>query len=117
MDAYLQLSGIYSRLNKYKLALDFDSTSNALANKIGYKKGMALSLGLMGRNLSQLGNLKLSEIKTLQALQLLIDAGLEEEMADIHNRLGVVYRKLSDIKKSLYHFDEGIEIELPGVVG
>ena len=108
VDAYLQLSGIYSRLNKYKLSLDFDSTSYALANKIGYKKGMALSLGLMGRNLSQLGNLKLSEEKTLEALQLLKEAGLEEDMADIHNRLGVIYRRLSETKKSLYHFDEGI---------
>ena len=108
VDAYLQLSIIYTRLNKYKLALDFDSTSYALANKISYKKGMALSLGLMGRNLSQLGNLKLSEAKTLQALQLLKEEGLEEEMADIHNRLGVIYRRLSETKKSLYHFDEGI---------
>ena len=108
VDAYLQLSGIYSRLNKYKLALDFDSTSNALANKIDYKKGMALSLGQMGRNLSQLGNLKLSKEKTTQALQLLNEAGLEEEMPDIYNRLGVIYRRLSDVKQSLYYFDEGI---------
>ncbi len=108
VDAYLQLSGIYSRLNKYKLALDFDSISNGLANKIDYKKGIALSLGLMGRNLSQLGNLKSSKEKTTQALQVLKDAGLEEEMPDVYNRLGVIYRRLSDVKQSLYHFDEGI---------
>jgi len=110
VDAYLQLSGIYSRQNKYKLALDFDSASYILANKIAYKKGVALSLGLMGRNHQQLGNLKLSEQKSQQSLQLLKEAGLESEMAETHNRLGVIYRRLSDIKKSLYNFEQGIAL-------
>jgi two-component sensor histidine kinase len=108
VDAYLLLSGLYSRQNKFKLALDFDSVSYAMATKIGYVKGEALSLGLMGRNHQQLGNLALSEQKSRQALQLLQKAGLESEMAETYSRLGVIYRRLSDFKKSLYHFDEGI---------
>jgi two-component system, sensor histidine kinase PdtaS len=108
VDAYLQLSGIYSRQNKYTLALDFDSVAFMIAKRIGYKKGNALSLSLMGRNYQQLGNFKLSEQKSLQALQLLQEAGLESDMAETYNRLGIVYRRLSDIKKSLYYFDEGI---------
>ncbi|MGF2412083.1 tetratricopeptide repeat-containing sensor histidine kinase [Ferruginibacter sp.] len=110
VDGYLQLSGIYSRQNKYKLALDFDSVAYNLANTTNYKKGKALALGLMGRNHQQLGNLKLAEEKNLQSLQLLKEAGLENEMAETHNRLGVIYRRLSDIKKSLYHFEEGITL-------
>ncbi len=110
VDAYLQLSGIYSRQNKYKLALDFDSTSYLLSIKINYTKGQALSLGLMGRNHQSLGNLKLAEDNCLKALQLLKSTGLESEMAETHNRLGVVYRRLSDINKSLQHYDLGIAI-------
>jgi two-component system, sensor histidine kinase PdtaS len=108
VDAYLQLSGIYSRQNKYTLALDFDSAAFVIASKIDYKKGKALSLSLMGRNHQQLGNFKISEQKSLQALQLLQEAGLQSDMAETYNRLGIVYRRLSDIKKSLYYFDEGI---------
>lgn len=38
-DAYLQLSGLYSRQNKYKLALDIDSVTYLLAKKLIIKKG------------------------------------------------------------------------------
>ena len=109
-DAYLQVSGIYSRQNKYKLALDFDSMSYSIASRKGYKKGMALSLSSMGRTNQQLGNLKRSEENCLLALKLLNEEGLESETADTHNRLGVVYRRLADFKKSLYHYDEGIAV-------
>ncbi|HEX2630664.1 MAG TPA: hypothetical protein VHM26_16725, partial [Chitinophagaceae bacterium] len=91
VDAYQQLSGLYSRQNKYKMAIEFDSVSYQLADKIDYKKGKALSLGLMGRNQQQLGNLEAARDNCLRALQLLKEAQLEAETADIHSRLGVIY--------------------------
>jgi two-component system, sensor histidine kinase PdtaS len=110
VDAYQQLSGLYSRQNKYKMAIEFDSISYQIADKIDYKKGRALSLGLMGRNQQQLGNLEAARDNCLRALQLLKEAQLEPETADIHSRLGVIYRRLSDIGKSLQHYDEGITV-------
>lgn len=110
VDAWLQLSVIYSRQNKYGLALAFDSTALSLSGQLSYKKGMALSLSQMGRNQQQLGNLKAAEENCLHALQLLREAGMESETADVHSRLGVIYRRLSEIKKSLYHYDEGIAV-------
>lgn len=110
VDAYLQLSGLYSRQSKYKLALELDSTAFALATGLPYPKGVALSLSLMGRNHQQLGNLKLAEETCVHSLELLQEAGLESETADVHSRLGVIYRRLSDIKKSLHHYDEGITV-------
>lgn len=110
VDAYLQLSGLYSRQNKYKMAIEFDSISYQLADKINYKKGRALSLGQMGRNQQQLGNLEAARDNCLRALQLLKEAQLEPETADIHSRLGVIYRRLSDISRSLQHYDAGIEV-------
>ena len=110
VDAYLQVSGIYSRQNKYRLALDFDSTAFSIASKIGYKRGTALAIRGLGRNHLSLGNLETAKGFTLQALKQLMDENLEREAGDLHNQLGIIYRRLSDMKKSLYHFDEGIAI-------
>jgi two-component system, sensor histidine kinase PdtaS len=110
VDAYLQVSGIYSRQNKYKLALDFDSAANQIAVQQNYTRGIALSLSNMGRNLQQLGDLQKAEQNCLKALSIMKEAGMESETADLHSRLGVIYRRLSDISRSLQHYDEGIAV-------
>ena len=110
VDAYLQLSGLYSRQNKYKLALDVDSLTYLLGNKIGYKKGVALALGNMGRNQQQVGDMQKAKKSLLESRQMMMDAGMERETAEILNRLGVLYRKFSDFKTSLKNFDQGLEV-------
>ncbi|MET0393029.1 MAG: tetratricopeptide repeat protein [Chitinophagaceae bacterium] len=110
VDAYLQVSVLYSRQSKYRLALEIDSTARELAGRLSYTRGMAMALSQMGRNQQQLGDLKAAEENCLHALQLFREAGLESETADVHSRLGVIYRRLSEIKKSLYHYDEGIAV-------
>ncbi len=109
-DAYLQLSGLYSRQNKYKLALDIDSVTYLLAKKIDYKKGIALALSNMGRNQQQAGDMQKAKTALLQSRQLMNTIGMERETAEILNRLGILYRKLSDFKTSLKNFDEALEI-------
>jgi len=109
-DAYLQMSGLYSRLNKYRLALDFDSVAYSLASNIGYKRGIATAYSNMGRNIQQLGDfVKAKELLT-KSLVLMEEAGLQKEMSEVYNRLGVINRKLSNFKLSLKMFDEGIAI-------
>lgn len=108
VDAYVQVAGIYSRQAKYKLALDFDSTAYGIAKKAGYKKGMALSVRGMGRNSLALGKLERARDYMLQSLQMLLELNELRDASDLHNQLGIVYRRLSDIKRSLHHFDEGI---------
>ncbi|GAB2839807.1 tetratricopeptide repeat protein [Ferruginibacter profundus] len=110
VDAYLQLSGLYSRQNKYKLALDIDSVTYVLGKKIGYKKGIALALGNMGRNQQQAGDMQKAKTALIESRQMMMEAGMERETAEILNRLGTLYRKLSDFKTSLKNFDEGLEI-------
>jgi len=108
VDAYLQLSGLYSRQNKYLLALSIDSTSFALAEKINYNQGIALACSNMGRNLQQVGRFEEARTLLTRSLQLLKDGGLERETAEVYNRLGVINRRLSDFKASLQHYDDGI---------
>ena len=110
VDTYLQLSGLYSRQNKYKLALDIDSITYLLGKKIGYKKGVALALGNMGRNQQQTGDMQKAKSALIESRQMMVEAGMERETAEIFNRLGTLYRKLSDFKASLKNFDEGLEI-------
>lgn len=110
VDTYLQLSGLYSRQNKYKLALDIDSVTYLLAKKNGYKKGLALALGNMGRNQQQAGDMQKAKSALIESRQMMMEAGMERETAEILNRLGILYRKLSDFKASLKKFDEGLEV-------
>ena len=109
-DAYLQLSGLYSRQNKYKLALDIDSVTYVLSKKIGYKKGIALSLSNMGRNQQQAGDMQKAKQSLIESRQLMMEIGMEKETSEILNRLGILFRKFSDFKASLKYFDEGLEV-------
>lgn len=110
VDAYLQLSGLYSRQNKYKLALDIDSITYLLGTKISYKKGVALALSNMGRNQQQAGDMQKAITALLESRQMMIVAGMERETAEILNRLGSLYGRLSDFKSAFKNFDEGLEI-------
>lgn len=110
VDAYLQLSGLYSRQSKFLLALSVDSTAFRLAGKIDYPQGLAISCSNMGRNLQQTGRFEEAKDLLTRSLQLLRTAGLERETAEVNNRLGVIYRRISDFKASLSHFDEGIAV-------
>lgn len=110
VDAYLQLSGLYSRQNKYLLALSIDSTSFALAEKISYKQGIAIACSNMGRNLQQTGRFEEARTLLTRSLQLLKEGGLERETSEVYNRLGIINRRLSDFKTSLLHYDEGIAV-------
>jgi two-component sensor histidine kinase/tetratricopeptide (TPR) repeat protein len=110
VDAYLQLSGLYSRQNKYLLALSVDSTSFALAEKINYKQGIALACSNMGRNLQQMGRFEEARTLFTRSLQLLKDGGMEKETSEVLNRLGIINRRLSDFKASLQDFDAGIAV-------
>lgn len=110
IDAYLQLSGLYSRESKYQLALDLDNITYNLAKKISYKKGMAIALSNVGRNEQQVGNMKKAKQALLASNELYKEAGLERETAEIKNRLGVLYRKIGEYKNSLKSFDEGLDI-------
>ncbi len=110
IDAYLQLSGLYSRESKYQLALDLDNITYNLAKKISYKKGMAIALSNVGRNEQQVGNMKKAKQALLASNELYKEAGLERETAEIKNRLGVLYRKIGEYKNSLKSFDEGLDV-------
>lgn len=110
VDAYLQFSGLYSRQAKYKLALDIDSLAFNLSKNQQYPKGMATALSNMGRNLLQLGDIKLAKNALLESEKLFQQAGLERENAEIKNRLGVLYRRLGDFKLSIRYFDEALVI-------
>ncbi len=110
VDAYLQFSGLFSREAKYKLALDVDSLAYSLSKKQNYKKGMAISLSNMGRNLQQVGDMQKAKKALLESSNMFKAAGLERETAEIKNRLGVLYRRMGDFKLSLKYFDEALEI-------
>lgn len=110
VEAYLQLSGLYSRQNKYKLALDIDSLCFVMASKISYKKGIALSLSNMGRNQQQAGDMQKAKKALLESRQIMMDAGMEPETTEILNRLGVIYRKFADFKTSLKYFDDALAL-------
>ena len=110
VDAYLQFSGLYSREAKYELALDFDSISYNLAKQKNYKKGMAVSLSNMGRNLQQVGTMELAKKSLLEADEMHKEAGLEAERAEIKNRIGILYRRVGDFKNSIKYFDDALQI-------
>lgn len=110
VDAYIQISAVYARQNQYRLALTIDSATLELAGNINYTKGRALALSQMARNQYAMGSLRDAEKNGQQALSLFTEAGLENETADTHNRLGIIYRRLADIPQSLKHYDEGIAI-------
>ncbi len=110
IDAYLQFSGLYSREAKYKLALDVDSVTYDLSKKLQYKKGLAISLSNMGRNLQQVGDMKKAKKALLESNAMFISAGMERETAEIKNRLGILYRRMGEFKASLKSFDEGLVI-------
>lgn len=110
VDAYLQVSGVYARQNQYRMAIAVDSVALELATAISYTKGRALVMSQMARNQYATGSLKDAEKNCLEALKLLTAAGLVNETADTHNRLGIIYRRLGDIPRSLQHYDEGITI-------
>lgn len=110
VDAYLQISAVYARQNQYKLALTVDSSTLELASNIHYTKGRAQALSQMARNQYSMGSLRDAEKNCQQALRLFTEAGLESETADTHNRLGIIYRRLADIPRSLKHYDEGIAV-------
>lgn len=110
IDAYLQFSGLYSREAKYKLALDIDSIAFNLSKQQQYPKGMATALSNMGRNLQQLGDIKLAKNALLESDMLFQKAGLERENAEIKNRLGILYRRMGDFKLSIQYFDDALAI-------
>ncbi len=110
VNAYLQFSGLYSREAKYKLALDIDSICYALAKQKMYKKGIAIALSNMGRNLQQVGDMQKAKTALLESNEMFKEAGLESETAEIKNRLGVLYRRIGDFKSSLKYFDEALTI-------
>ena len=110
IDAYLQLSNLYSRETKFTLALDIDSICYALAKKNMYKKGIAIALSNMGRNLQQVGNMQKAKTALLESNDMFKELGLEKESADVKNRLGVLYNRMGDFKLSLKNFDEAIAI-------
>lgn len=109
-EAYLQIAGLYSRQSKFQQALELDSMALKLAEEVQDKKITAAAFSHLGRNFQALGNQVQAEKVLLQALQLQKETGGERESAETHNRLGIFYRQKPDIKKSLYHFDEGIAV-------
>jgi len=109
-EAYLQIAGLYSRQSKFQQALELDSMALRLAEEVQDRKITAAVFSHLGRNFQALGNQVEAENVLLKALQLQKETGGERESADTHNRLGVFYRQKPDIKKSLYHFDEGIAV-------
>lgn len=110
VDAYLRISGLYSIQSKYVVALGFDSAALGIARKAEYKQGIALAYSNLGRNVQQLGELEKARGLLMESLQILKDAGLERETADVYSRLGVINRRLSDFKASLQYFDDGIGV-------
>lgn len=109
-EAYLQIAGMYSRQNRFQQALALDSMALRLAEEEQDKRMISSALSHLGRNHQALGDLAQAEKVLVQALKIQQEIGSEREQADTHNRLGVFYRQKPDIKKSLYHFDEGIAI-------
>src|SRR5690606_1331175 len=101
---------LYSRQSKFQQALELDSMALRLADEIKDKRITATVYSHFGRNFQALGNLVQAEKVLLRAIQLQKEAGDERGSADTHNRLGGFYRQNGDIKKSLYHFDEGIDV-------
>ena len=110
IEAYLQIGGIYTRQNKFQLAIEVDSMALLLAEKEKDIRNTAQALAHLSRNFQGLGDLKKTEATLLKALDLQKQLNSEREMADTHNRLGVFYRHQPDIKKALYHYDEAIPI-------
>jgi tetratricopeptide (TPR) repeat protein len=110
VEAYLQTALVYTRQNNYQVAIELDSQALQIANKINDKRNAAKALNYLGRSFTVIGKPDLAEQNCLQALQLQQDLGLERDMADVHNNLGIIYRKKSDIDKSLDQFDKGIAV-------
>ncbi|MET0462212.1 MAG: tetratricopeptide repeat protein [Chitinophagaceae bacterium] len=110
VDAYLQLSGLYSRQNKYLLALSVDSISHQLSEKNNYRQGLAFSSSNMGRNLQQIGRFREAHDLLSRSLLLMKETGQERETSEVYNRLGIISRRLSDFKASLQHYDDGIAV-------
>ncbi len=110
VDAYVQLSGLYSRQNKYLLALSVDSVAYHLAEKNHYKQGLASATSNMGRNLQQVGRFKEAYDLLTRSLKLMKENGQERETSEVYNRLGIISRRLSDFNASLQHYDDGIAV-------
>lgn len=110
IEAYLQIGGIYTRQNKFQLAIEVDSMALLLAEKEKDIRNTAQALAHLSRNFQGLGDLKKTEAALLKALDLQKQLNSDRELADTHNRLGVFYRLQPDIKKALYHYDEAIPI-------
>jgi two-component system, NarL family, sensor histidine kinase UhpB len=110
VDAYLGLSMVYFRQEKHALAADIDSVALDIANKIGYIKGEAASLGNVARNYQHANNLPRAKKALLRSLELYEKEGLMRDAAEIYNRLGSLYNRMSDFKGSLEMFDKGLEI-------
>lgn len=110
MDAYLALSTVYFRQERHELAADIDSIALELSHRSGYIKGEAASLSNVARNYQFSNNLKSAKKALLRSLELYEQEGLMRDAAEIYNRLGSLYNRMSDFKTALEMFDKGLEI-------
>jgi tetratricopeptide (TPR) repeat protein len=81
------------------------------AKKIGYLKGEATSIRLIGSNYVILGNYKMAMVNARQALQLLKELENEKlEIAATLNLIGIIYYKISDYDNALEYYLMSLKI-------
>jgi len=107
----LFLGTIYNHQGKIKQALHLDSLAYNKAKQENYTSGMAHALANMSAINGRLGNLKIAVEQCLTAIEYAEDANFgKSDVASFYNKLGILYRKLSEYEKSLFYYDEGIAL-------
>lgn len=109
VDALLRISSCYLRQDRNELAIQLDSVSLKLSNKIGYPLGIATSYFNIGRFLASKGKFRQAIPNYENYLSILRKEGRESQAVNAYNQLGVIYRNLSDYPTSLAWYTEGIE--------
>jgi tetratricopeptide (TPR) repeat protein len=108
IDACSQVSSVFSRMDEYQKAIDYDLQALSLSEKINYTIGKINSFRNIGRNQKSLGKIKEAIENTEKAKELAVNNKLTEEIANINNVLGIIYRTNSQFQESLNCLNEGI---------
>ncbi|SEG38013.1 Tetratricopeptide repeat-containing protein [Halpernia humi] len=108
VDILNQLSGIYSRDNQYEEANKLDEKALALSIKNNYALGKIRTYKNMGRNLKTMGRVEEAIQKTILAKKIAVNEHFPQELANVNNALGILYRVNGQFSKSLEVLDEAL---------
>lgn len=110
-DSYIAYGNLHFSHKDREKAAHFDSLAIQLADKISYKKGKAIGMGNLARELTNIGNFILAESFLKQAIEAeeSFKPQDRERLAELYNRFNILNAKRGDHLNSLISIEKAID--------